>query len=125
MWYGGILGKVGCLGMEQRGIFKTAIWTKGKGRVTVRVGLPDEGAGQGCGEGAASWEIASSGSSKRYGAHRTQESLLLPAHLLLGYAPSWLTSLRLSSSSTCKCRLPMWGVCVLLSLGVEALWARS
>lgn len=62
MRYGGILGKVGCLGMEQRGIFKTAIWTKGKGRVTVRVGLPDEGAGQGCGEGVASWEIASSGS---------------------------------------------------------------
>lgn len=52
MWYGGILGRVGCLGMEQRGIFKTAIWGKGKVKVTVRA----------LGEGAASWEIASSGS---------------------------------------------------------------
>lgn len=55
MWYGGILGRVGCLGMEQRGIFKTAIWAKGKVKVTVRA------LGRGVGEGAASWEIASSG----------------------------------------------------------------
>lgn len=54
-------------------------------------------------------------SSKRHGAHRTWERLLLPAHFLLGYAPSGLTSLRLSSSSACNCRLPARVGCVCVA----------